>query len=321
MKTKSFLFAPIVALMLTSCGQTGVHHAEAEYIAGSLQYHDNFKILQLTDTHLGDKDDLDVHFNFMDSVIKEAGADMIVVTGDVFTFASKRTVVSFCEFMERYGLPWTVTWGNHDEQCFFSIDWLTGYLNGFGRHCLFKDLQDDDVTGNSNFVINLMDGSNLFEQLIVMDSNRYCFDGYFGYDCFKQDQIDWYARVVNPTVKSMMFYHIPLPEIDLAYNYGIESHQIEGVKKETTCPPKRNSGMFAKIKEIGSTNAMFFGHDHINDFHIEYEGVIFSYGLKSTNRVYFDEDMTGGQVITLKNDHSVEINRIVKKYSEVKQYE
>lgn len=326
--TKALILSAITLLSLSSCS-INVHHHIGEYllsydISTHMNTNGEFKILQLTDTHIGDKDNQDIHYAFMDSVITAADADMIVITGDLFTFAGRATARRFFKFLDSYNIPWTVTYGNHDEQCYFSVDWLSNYLNKFGSNCLFKDLQDDDVMGNTNFAINLMHDGNIFEQVIIMDSNRYYYGSYFGYDYFKQNQIDWYSDLIdytsglnnNNVVESLMFYHIPLPEIDDAYEYG-ETHpeaKLGGEKREKTCPPEINTGFFEKIKEKGSTKAMFFGHDHRNTFAVKYEGVIFSYGVHSTNRIYFDEDMLGGQVITLKSDHSIELNRIYKTY-------
>ena len=187
MKRKGLLLFPaLIAMSLTACA-TNIHHDISEYIAGEIQYKDDFRILQLTDTHLGDKDNLDTHFKFMDLTIEEAHADMIIVTGDLFTFASRSTASKFFEYLDSKGLPWTVTYGNHDEQCYFSVDWLTSKLNKLSEdtnsHCVYKDIQDDDVQGNANFAINLMKDNKVFEQLIVMDSNRYYFGSYFGYLC------------------------------------------------------------------------------------------------------------------------------------------
>ena len=319
------LLLTLASLSLSACS-TGINYAIEDYIVKKVAYKDDYKILQLTDIHLSDKDDQDVQFAFMDLTINEANPDLIVVTGDLFTFASKSTALRLFNFLDGHGIDWTVTFGNHDEQCYFSIDWLTDTLNNFGPHCLFKDIQDDDVFGNANFAINLMKDEKVFEQLIVMDSNRYYFGSYSGYDYFKQNQIDWYEKIINKTkennggvtVPSLMFYHIPLPEIDVAYDEALAAGKVHGVKGEKSCPPKFNSGFFAKIKELGSTNAMFFGHDHDNCFWVEYEGVIFSYGLKSTDRLYYDEKLLGGQTITIKNDHTVEINQIYHTYAEVK---
>ena len=164
-----------------------------------------------------------------------------------------------------------------------------------------------------------------------MDSNRYDFNPGHGlyYDAFKPNQIQWYSDLVDHTAKiegaelnangvveSLMFYHIPLPEINDAY----EAHEAEldGVKNEATCPPDYNTGFFKTIKEKGSTHAMFFGHDHINDFRAEYEGVLFAYGVKATSSIYSNDDLLGGQTIKLKADHSLQIDRIFHTYAEVK---
>ena len=320
------------SMVLTACG--GKSYSPSDYIVGSLNYRSNFKILQLTDIHMSDKDDQDLHYAFMDKLISEAKQDTVdfmVVTGDLFTFASRGTAERLFKFLDSYDIPWTVVFGNHDEQTYFSVDWLTSYLNKFGSNCMFKDLQDDKVQGNCNFAINLKnaDGS-IHNQLIFMDSNRYYFGSYFGYDFFKQDQIDWYSDLVDYTktqnngvvANSLMFYHIPLFEINDAYEKGnvvYDGPKGNGDgKREDTCPPKENSGFFDKIVEKGSTKAMFFGHDHINTFETDYQGVKFCYGIKSTDRIYFDEDLLGYQTITIKDDNSLQIDRHFHTYEEVK---
>ena len=333
------------AMLLTACG--GKTYSPSDYIAGSLDYRDGFKILQLTDIHMSDKDDQKLHYDFMDMLIKEAKSnaadpvDFMVVTGDLFTFASRSTAEGLFKFLDSYKIPWTVVFGNHDEQTYFSVDWMTDYLNKLSKksqYCMFKDLQDDRVQGNCNFAINLTnaDGS-LHNQLIFMDSNRYYFGSYFGYDYFKQNQIDWYSSLVDYTtsyniekggagvVNSLMFYHIPLPEInnicdketmkpgDEGYNF------IYGEKREKSCPPDVNSGFFDNaIKAKGSTKAMFFGHDHINNFEADYQGVKFCYGIKSTDRIYYDEDLLGYQTIKIANDNQLTIDRHYHTYAEVK---
>ena len=318
------------AMLLTACG--GKSYSPSDYIAGTLNYRDGFKILQLTDIHMSDKDDQDLHYAFMDKLITEAkndatGApDLMVVTGDLFTFASRSTAERLFKFLDSYGIKWTVVFGNHDEQTYFPVDWMTGYLNKFGSNCIFKDIQDDKVQGN--FAINLMDGANVKKQLIFMDSNRYYFGSYMGYDYFKQDQIDWYKDLVEDTasknggakVDSVMFYHIPLFEINDAYDKGtkiFDGRNGNDGKREDTCPPKENSGFFKMIKDEGSTKAMFFGHDHINTFEVDYQGVKFCYGIKSTDRIYFDEDLLGYQTITLDGDQ-INVHRYWHTYEEVK---
>ncbi|MCR5333196.1 MAG: metallophosphoesterase [Bacilli bacterium] len=328
LKKGLMLLSGLCSLVLTSCA--GAQHNISEYIL-EMGYKEDMRILQITDTHLGDKDDLEKHFKFMDITIKESNPDLIVVTGDLFTFASRTTAKRFFKFLDSYGVKWTVTYGNHDEQCYFSVDWMTGLLNNYGSNCIFKDIQDDDVQGNANFAINLKKDGKVFEQLIVMDSNRYYYGDYFGYDCFKQNQIDWYSNLVDytkeqnggVTVPSLLFYHIPLPEINDAYDKAKAGENgahfvYEGQKNEKACPPDYDFHFFDKIVEKGSTTGMYFGHDHVNDFIANYKGIDFAYGIKATDRIYYKEDMMGGRTIVLKNDHSVSYENHYHTYEEVK---
>ena len=321
MKKRLYPLFLVAAFSLTACGTKS--YSSKDYIM-TLDYKSNFKILQLTDTHIGDKDDQDLHYDFLDLLIKDANkdskVDLIVGTGDLFTFASRNTAKRFFQFLDSYDTPWTVVFGNHDEQTYFSIEWMTNYLNNFGSNCYFNDIQDDDVAGNCNFAINLMDGSNVHDQLIFMDSNRYYFNDYMGYDYFKKNQIKWYESLTDYSkdgtnyLNSLMFYHIPLPEINDAYEKGEIKY---GEKRENCCPPDHDEGFFNSIKTHG-TKAMFFGHDHVNNFEALYEGVTFCYGIKSTDRIYYDEDMLGYQTITIKDDHSLEINRSYHTYEELR---
>jgi len=310
-----------------SCGENKTY-SEADYIL-SLNYKKDFKILQLCDIHLATKDDRQHHYDFLDIIIKDAKPDMIIALGDTFTFADKALAKETFDFFDSYGIPWTITFGNHDEQGYFSIDWLTDYLNNYGSNCVFKDIQDDDVYGNANFAINLNEGNKTKAQLIVMDSNRYNYNEYWGYDYIKEDQISWYERIVSYTttknggiaVPSLMFFHIPIPEFATAFD---EAEQAQngtklsyGEMNENVCCPDVNTGLFESVLKLGSTKGIYCGHDHINNWLINYKGVDFSYGLKSTDRIYYKEGMLGGMTITIHDDGTLSYDRLYHSYEEV----
>ena len=314
--------------MLTSCASVNQHHEIDEYFLET-EYVKDMRILQLNDIHIGDKDNRQLHYNFMDLTIKEADPDLIVLNGDLFTFASRYTAEELFKFIDSYGVPWTCTYGNHDEQCYFSVDWLSGYLNNFGSNCLFKDIQDDDVFGNANFTINLMQDGHIFESLVIMDSNRYYFGDYFGYDYLKENQIEWYENVIKRVkekegklIPSLAFFHIPLLEFGEAWEASqkgsADAVWLIGERGEHECPADKNTGMFAKVKELGSTNGIFCAHDHLNDYAINYKDVTLAYGVHSTNRIYGSDDMLGGMVITLHENHLFDIEHIFHTYGEVK---
>ena len=329
---KKIFFAVMImfaVLSFTACGTQKVRHDPEDYVLETA-YKDDFKILQLSDIHMANKDNQDRQFRFLKLIIEDADADLIVVTGDIFTFADKATARRLFDFLDSFDTPWSVTFGNHDEQCYFPITWMTDYLNNYGSNCLFKDIQDDDVFGSSNFAINLTnDDGTVKEQVIIMDSNRYNYGEYLGYDYIKQDQIDWYERLVEYTteqndgkiVPSILMFHIPLPEwndaIKAAENGDPDAEHQYGEMNEGVSSPKYNSGFFDKILELDSTKAIMVAHDHVDNLRVKYKGVILSYGLTSTDRIYYQEDMLGGTVVTIHDDNSLEYEYLYHTYEEV----
>ena len=120
-----------------------------------------------------------------------------------------------------------------------------------------------------------------------------------------------------------MFFHIPFPEYDNAWNAvkGGGSTAITGEKREHTAAPKINSGFFDVIKELGSTKAVSVGHDHQNSLATEYKGVALCYGVTSTDRIYYDEDCMGGTLFTLHDDETFDIELLFHTYDELNEKE
>ena len=163
--------------------------------------------------------------------------------------------------------------------------------------------------------------------MILLDSNRYCFTGYFGYDYIKSSQINWYEDIVNYTtaqcgeiIPSLLLYHIPVPEFNDAWDAVAtgEATLISGEKREAVCCPEYNSGFFNKVLELGSSKAMIVGHDHVNNFNVLYKGVHFIYGVKSTTGIYYDDDLLGCNVIIIHSDKSLGFEQIYHTYEEIK---
>ena len=68
--------------------------------------------------------------------------------------------------------------------------------------------------------------------------------------------------------------HIPLH----AYDEAIETEPFQyGDKREDICSTVYDNGLFDAIQEIGGTQIVFCGHDHLNNFGVEYKGVLLSY--------------------------------------------
>lgn len=345
---KKILFAlPLITCLLASCKGT-TEYPEDKYELG-VQWVDptkDFRILQLCDIHLSQSDAFEErHALMLNKTIKDANPNLIVLNGDSFTFADKSVVAKLFAFIDAKRIPWTFTFGNHDDQGYFSDTYIQKLLGDrkLFQYCKFVNLQDDNVTGRSNFVLNIYDRSKDSSgtyvntdkfQVYILESHNYNFDT-MKYDFIKQDQIDWYERMVKyetakvgSVVPSAMYFHIPLPEFFTAWRetQGEEpnvhdSQLIMGTTDEFGGgpAPESDTHLFDKVKQLGSTIAISCAHDHINDSVIRYDGVNLCFGVHSTDRIYYDKEKLGGQVVIIDhtNPKNLKFENIKNSYEDV----
>lgn len=306
---------------------------------------DNFKILQLTDIHLGGsvlsvREDTKA-MKACYRLIQETAPDFVIVTGDLvfpmgimsFSLNNNAPIMQFANFMRNVGIPWAFTYGNHDteslatlnreevDELFKSLSYKTS------RNLLYPYVQPD-IYGRSNQMIEVKnkDGS-MRQALFLIDSNDYIESGGINeYDYIHDDQVEWYERMLDKMeeqegriVPSMIFTHIPLREYkeanDLYENGSSEVIYYYGILGETMidkiCCSKYESGLFDAAVESGSTKAFFFGHDHYNNQSLEYKGIRMTYGYSidylAMPGIENDTEQRGATLITLKEDGNYEI--------------
>ena len=166
------------------------------------------------------------------------------------------------------------------------------------EYCIFKTGYLDDRYGNYYYNIKL--DSESVRTLIFMDSAS---------SSFTEEQIQWYKDTENAITESegkelpsLVFSHIPIKETaDANELYKIDPSIGSGEMREEVSHQGEN-GFFEAVKELGLTDGLFYGHDHLNNTIVEYEGVLFCYGMKSAITVYYDLDMIGANLITVTAD-------------------
>lgn len=304
----------------------------------------DLKILHLTDIHIGggwmsfNKDRMAI--NTVAAMVTAEKPDLVVITGDIAypvpfqsgTFNNKTSAKIFISLMEQLGVPWTVTFGNHDTESYsyFSREKIGKlYADESLEHCLFS-MGPDDVDGVGNHVIHVENTKGEpVQELVLMDSHSYTDGDIFGifwkYDNIHQNQVDWYAEKIesakkrNPDVKSLVFIHIPLVEFQNAYNEYLENNEndtpdvkyVSGSIYEKDpyiyCGMNEDN-LFEKMLELGSTQAIFCGHDHKNSLVLNYKGVDFTYGYSVDYLAYVGiskiGDYRGCTVVTVNPDGS-----------------
>ena len=256
--------------------------------------------------------------NAVAAMVTAEQPDLVIVTGDVGypvpfqagTFNNKPPAKIFAARMEQLGVYWTFCFGNHDTEAysFYDREKISKFYaeSGF-EHCLYQS-GPADVDGFGNQVINIKDPSGeITQSLYLFDSHSYTDGDVFGvfwkYDNIHPNQINWYKenvemyneenRKLHPnaqTVKSAAFFHIPLAEYKEAWEEYVENgfadtdntKFIYGTAGETGKVVYCGVGddeLFETFLELGSTQAVFCGHDHLNNFSLEYHGVRLTYGM------------------------------------------
>ncbi len=291
----------------------------------------DFKVLHLTDIHFGggvlsaETDKLTA--NTVAAMVTAEKPDLVIVTGDISfaipttgTMNNKYAHEYFIRLMENLGVYWTVTFGNHETEPYNPLkrpDVANMYADESLQRCLYQQ-SPEGVSGKGNHVINVKNtAGEVTESLIMMDSHSYIHEDFFfglidsllwNYDNIKQDQIDWYEGIINTyqPKSSMLFFHIPLAEVKVAYDeYVANGRELtdnvlgftgnDGEKDDVVYPSKLGDDLFEKVLELGNTKAMFFGHDHFNNFVLDYKGVTFSYGYSVDYIAYGDIGSKGYQ--------------------------
>ena len=296
----------------------------------------DFRILQLTDIHLGGsfwtrkKDEKAL--KAVEALITYSKPDMVAVTGDVsFPLPHKTLSINnmksarlFGSLMETIGIPWSFVFGNHDSE-FFALHKKSDLVSYYSslEHCLFKDTAKG-ITGESNYVVKLRNEDGSLNQLLVfIDSNAYAKKGFFsGFDYIHDDQVEWYeneikrvSKMEGKTIPSLAFFHIPLTEYrdawwavqeqkeDAVYHFGCcgETDQYFGTSHT-------KSLMFDKMLELGSTKGVFVGHDHYNTQSVTYKGIQLTYGMSidylAYNKIDKRINQRGATIIDIKDDSS-----------------
>lgn len=307
----------------------------------------DFKVLQLTDIHIGGgfmsihKDGMAL--NAVAAMVAAEKPDLVIVTGDISypvpvqagTFNNKENAKLFADLMEQLGVYWAPVFGNHDSESYsyFSREDIGAlYESDVYPHCLFQTGRED-VYGVGNYCINVKNTKGeTMQSLFLLDSNSYTDTGILAsvtwtYDCIHKDQIDWYEQELKDITaenngvqpKSLAFFHIPLAEMKTAYyeyrdNGFQDTADVKYVygeakeKNDVVYPSELNEGFFDRVLTLGSTQGMFFGHDHLNNLSLEYKGVRLSYGYSVDYLAYMGIMKHGAQrgctVITISTDGS-----------------
>ena len=290
--------------------------------------------------------------NVIEKLIEKTNPDLVVFGGDnisgyweEFTYNYvQSTIKKITEPITKRNIPLCVVFGNHDgEEGFHTEFQMMQYMEY--PNCR-SNINDADVYGCGNCCVTIKSSKADKDAFAIwlIDSNDYQrnSEGGLSYDCVHADQIAWYEKRSaelkeangGKPLPAILFQHMPVQqendgfaEVKADDDYTFErdgkyykfGHEIiEGRIRETPCPPSLENNhreQFESWKKCGNIVAAFFGHDHVNDFHIKIDGISLYQTLGAGYFTYGKE--RGGRLIVLNENEpnniyseSIEIERI-----------
>lgn len=268
-----------------------------------------FKIVQFTDMHYKHENPKsDTTLLLIPRILDSEKPDLVIFTGDIVTGAVQEGWDAITKFVIDRKIPFAATLGNHDHEQGMTreeiADIITSYPFNINR---LSDVSQGRVMDN---VIPVYSSEKQLKEAALV----YCFDtgaystieGVSGYDWMTTKQIEWYRKQsLHYTVKNnhrplpaLAYFHIALPEYRLAFND--EKNVRYGERKEDECPPELNTGMFFSMKEMGDVMGTFVGHDHVNDYIVNYHGIALAFGHFSGWKTTYTPEINGARVVVLK---------------------
>jgi predicted MPP superfamily phosphohydrolase len=300
-----------LALIVIMTADSGVLAAETKGLSFN---NGKFKIMVIAD--IQDNAEVSPYtMEFITAALDTEQPDLVVLTGDniqgsapsliINKSAVKSSIHQFLTPIAEHHIPFAVVMGNHDPETIMSKEEQMNYYMSYDN-CLAQVNEIGSSIGNYNLVIDDDQGNPALNLWFFDSNNRIRSEYGTGYAYITDGQINWYegaqaqlkASNNGTAVPSIVFQHIPVPEI---YDLLIEvpkdtSGAVEGYGKweehyfvlnpelvtsgnlnEGPCPPDFNNGQFGSWLEQGDVFAAVFGHDHVNDFKGNLEGIDLMY--------------------------------------------
>ena len=309
-----------------------------------------FKIMILADTHIPSGGMPPQVLKSVKKLVEREQPDFVIFTGDNVVDSDLQTEKQFrialktiTEYLEQQDIYWMHVFGNHDGEMKLPMEEQQRIYESY-EHCLSK-AGDENITGIGNYVIPLYGSKDDTVKFAIwgLDSGAYpseeekqelfpagvtSFKGFDStmYDFIHYDQIEWYRDVSKllqtcndgEVVPGMMAFHIPLQETYTAWE-NREGLEWTGVKRDPVCSGAYNTGLFEVIRNRGDIKAIINGHDHINDFMVNYCGVKLCYASTVTTTTYYDEDMRGTRFFVINEENPADILTYMVYLSELEQ--
>lgn len=271
----------------------------------------SFKIVQFTDVHYAYGNvKSDTAFLLINRVLDAEKPDLVIFTGDIVTEKPvKEGWDAVTKLVSARKIPFAVTLGNHDDEHGVTRAELEKLITAYpyNINTPTNGSATSGVMNNALPVFGSEKDMQVKAVLYCLDSGAYStISDVKGYGWITPDVIDWYKKTsLQFTIRNnfqplpaLAFFHIPLPEYRFAFDN--QKNTRFGTREEEECSPELNSGMFLAMREARDVMGIFTGHDHKNNYIVNYHDVALAYGAFSGWRTTYTPKMNGARVIVLK---------------------
>lgn len=226
----------------------------------------------------------------------------------------KDSIRHICAPLEKRKIPFAMIYGNHDDMNLVTKDEQADIYRSYSM-CLPMNNRNGRVDCDTyNIPIYSRDGEKLLFNLWMLDSAWHDRKEDKCYEAIKPETVEWYKTTSaelkeqngGEAVPSLMFAHIPLPEItNLVEQCGpndtgavltqkkgwcrLNPEMARGTLLEYPSVLPDSAGLFDAALECGDVKGIVSGHDHVNCFEGKYKGIEFIQTSCASFRCYGGE--------------------------------
>ena len=269
----------------------------------------------------------------MSEALDYTNPDLVVFVGDNIVGKDIEAIDEMVAPVVERDIPFTLVFGNHDDQEGLTKEMQLSAFQKYEECVAYDAVPELHGVGTHNLPVLSSDGTKTAFNLWMFDSGTYYFeDGVeLGYDWVREDQIEWYNSVRDEMTKendgnlvpSIAFQHIipqePCKEMyyqspfnmgsltnnfadGTSYTFIPNLTKYDGVIFEQSCPSYGNDGQWDAMVNGGDVLGLVVGHDHVNNFVINVDGVDLIQTPAVTVNSYYTELYQGARVIEINED-------------------
>lgn len=321
-----------------------------------LRFNENgeFKVLHLCDGQddFPAEEKMMTYINYMLELYEP---DLVVLGGDNsigLKETKEQEVAELVAPFVEHEVYFTLVFGNHDDEQGVNKEQLLSYFQEYGgEYCLAYDAVPElHGTANHNLPVLASDSDEIKFNFWLLDTGTYVYDESdpekrLGYDAVREDQIEWYKQTSKALeesqgkkVPSLVFQHMVVGEVYEAMfpsvpfkiptliesyngkNYPIiapDTSSFKGHLFEAPSPGYYNHGEFDAMTERGDVLGIYCGHDHINTYELEYNGIIIGNTPGVTCHSYGNEFTRGSRLFVINEDDTSTFTSKVITYNEL----